>query len=54
KIKLNFLDLLTKYNPSVVGTRIIHNYKNDVENHKIVEITIKNLKPNESQTVTPR
>ncbi|OFP80711.1 YSIRK signal domain/LPXTG anchor domain surface protein [Streptococcus sp. HMSC056D07] len=52
KIKLNFLDLLTKYNPSVVGTRIIHNYKNDVENHKIVEITIKNLKPNESQTVT--
>lgn len=52
KIKLNFLDLLTKYNLSVVGTRIIHNYKNDVENHKIVEITIKNLKPNESQTVT--
>ncbi len=52
KIKLNFLDLLTKYNPSVVGTRIIHNYKNDVENHKIVEITIKNLKPNESPTVT--
>ena len=52
KIKLNFLDLLTKYNPSVVGTRIIHNYKNDVENHKIVEITIKNLKQNESQTVT--
>ncbi|MED5966529.1 IgA Fc-binding protein BAC [Streptococcus anginosus] len=52
KIKLNFLDLLTKYNPSVVGTRIIHNYKNDVDNHKIVEITIKNLKPNESQTVT--
>ncbi|MCC9718301.1 YSIRK signal domain/LPXTG anchor domain surface protein, partial [Streptococcus agalactiae] len=51
KTTLDFSDLLTKYNPSV-SDRISTNYKTNTDNHKIAEITIKNLKLNESQTVT--